>query len=221
LRVRKESESEELKRLRHENKILKQERDILYPKGRLRAKRQQHPKSISSLRSPHVLCKRPRCPLRVNPIRYAFIKENRYRFRINSMCKVLRVNKSSYYHWIKVGSVIKKVDKRLNELIEIIFVQGRANYGTRRIVDKLKELYGLIISRKRISNIMKDLKLKVKMKRRYKNTTDSNHNLPIAANILNRDFYASNPNEKYVGDRSVNKKILNISFFNTRIYSNR
>ncbi len=68
---------------------------------------------------------------------------------------------------------------------------------------------------------MKDLNLKVKMRRRYKNTTDSNHNLPIAANILNRDFYASNPNEKYVGDRSVNKKILNISFFNTRIYTNR
>ena len=47
---------------------------------------------------------------------------------------------------------------------------------------------------------MKDLNLKVKMKRRYKNTTDSNHNLPVAANILNRDFYASNPDEKYVGD---------------------
>ena len=47
---------------------------------------------------------------------------------------------------------------------------------------------------------MKDLNLKVKMKRRYKNTTDSNHNLPIAPNILNRDFYASNPDEKYVGD---------------------
>jgi transposase InsO family protein len=47
---------------------------------------------------------------------------------------------------------------------------------------------------------MKDLNLKVKIKRRYKNTTDSKHNLPIASNILNRDFYASNPNEKYVGD---------------------
>ena len=47
---------------------------------------------------------------------------------------------------------------------------------------------------------MKDLNLKVKMKRRYKNTTDSNHNLPISANILNRDFYASYPDEKYVGD---------------------
>ena len=116
------------------------------------------------------------------------------------MCKVVKVNLSSYYHWIKAGCIIKKVDKKLNEIIEIIFMQGRNNYGTRRIVDKLKELYGLIISRKRISNIMKDLNLQVKMKRRYKNTTDSNHNLPIAANILNRDFYAANANEKYVGD---------------------
>ena len=47
---------------------------------------------------------------------------------------------------------------------------------------------------------MKDLNLKVYVKRRYKNTTESNHNLPIAPNILNRDFYASNPDEKYVGD---------------------
>ena len=52
------------------------------------------------------------------------------------------------------------------------------------------------MSRKRISNIMKNLNLKVKMKRRYKNTTDSNHNLPIAPNILDRDFYASNKDEK-------------------------
>jgi len=47
---------------------------------------------------------------------------------------------------------------------------------------------------------MKTLNLRVKMKRRYKNTTDSNHNLPIAPNILNRDFYASQPDTKYVGD---------------------
>jgi len=47
---------------------------------------------------------------------------------------------------------------------------------------------------------MKSLGLIVKMKRRYKNTTDSNHNLPIAPNLLNRDFYASAPDTKYVGD---------------------
>ena len=116
------------------------------------------------------------------------------------MSKVLKVDRSSYYHWIKAGCVIKKEDTQLNKLVEAIFIQGRKNYGTRRIQDKLKELYGLILSRKHISSIMKDLNLKVKMKRRYKNTTDSNHNLPIAPNLLNRDFYASAQDTKYVGD---------------------
>jgi transposase InsO family protein len=116
------------------------------------------------------------------------------------MCKVIKVNRSAYYHWIEAGMIVKKVDKQLNDLILAIFTQGRNLYGTRPIQGKLLELYGLIVSRKRISMIMKDLNLKVKMKRRYKNTTDSNHNLPIANNILNRDFYASNPNEKWVGD---------------------
>ena len=117
------------------------------------------------------------------------------------MCKVLKVDKSSYYHWVKVGCIMKKVDEKLNELVEIIFVQGRENYGTRRIKDKLEQRYGVIVSRRRIGAIMKDLGLKAKTKKRYKiNTTNSDHNLPIAPNILNRDFYASNPDEKYVGD---------------------
>ncbi|NOQ32401.1 MAG: IS3 family transposase [Helicobacteraceae bacterium] len=140
-----------------------------------------------------ILCKR-------NSIKYAWIYKQQKSFSIKLMCKVIKVDKSSYYHWIQAGSIIKKVDIELNELIKSIFIQGRNTYGTRRIHDKLLELYGLIVSRQRIASIMKDLNLKVKMKRRYKNTTDSNHNLPIAPNILNRDFYASNPDEKYVGD---------------------
>ena len=86
------------------------------------------------------------------------------------MCKVIKVNRSAYYHWISAGCIIKKVDKELNNLIASIFIQGRNNYGTRRIQSKLLELYGFIVSRKRISSIMRDLNLKVKMKRRYKNT---------------------------------------------------
>jgi len=117
------------------------------------------------------------------------------------MCKVLEIDKSSYYHWIRAGSMVKKVDKKLNELVEIVFVQGRCNYGTRRIKEKLEQLYGLIVSRRRICAIMRYLGLEAKIKKRYKiNTTDSNHSLPIAPNVLNRDFYASLPNEKYVGD---------------------
>ena len=122
-------------------------------------------------------------------------------FNITVMCRVLKVDKTSYYHWVKNGCIEKKVDEKLNELIEIIFIQGRSNYGTRRIKDKLKQRYGLLMSRRRIGAIMRDLGLIAKTKKKYHiNTTDSNHNLPIAPNLLDRDFYASSPDQKYVGD---------------------
>ena len=134
-------------------------------------------------------------------MKYAWIKEHSNDFNITVMCKVLKVDRASYYHWIKAGSIVKKVDKQLNELIQIIFKQGRANYGTRRIKSELERLYGLIVSRRRIGAIMRSLGLTAKTKKRYKiNTTDSNHNLPVAPNILNRDFYALEPDKKYVGD---------------------
>lgn len=117
------------------------------------------------------------------------------------MCKVLKVDRSSYYHWTRNGSIVNKADEKLNELIEVFFMQSRQTYGTRRIKAKLLQRYGFIVSRRRIKNIMKELGLSAKMKRRFKiNTTDSNHHLPIAPNILNRDFYSSSPNSKYVGD---------------------
>lgn len=122
-------------------------------------------------------------------------------FQVSVMCKVLKVDRTSYYHWIKNGYIVQRVDEKLNELIKVIFEQGRGNYGTRRIKKALGERYGFIVSNRRIGTIMKDLGLNVKTKKRYKiNTTDSNHDLPIAPNILNRDFYASKPDEKYVGD---------------------
>lgn len=134
-------------------------------------------------------------------MKYAWIKENQMSFQVSVMCRVLKVDRVSYYYWIKNGCVAKKVDEKLNELIEVIFEQGRGNYGTRPIKKALLERYGFIVSRRRIGAIMKDLGLKAKTKKRYKiNTTDSNHNLPIAPNVLNRDFFASNPDKKYVGD---------------------
>ncbi|PLY04681.1 MAG: hypothetical protein C0625_15935 [Arcobacter sp.] len=82
-----------------------------------------------------------------------------------------------------------------------MFIQSRQTYGTRRLNHSLVKRYGLIVSKRRIGNIMKSLNLKTKMKRRFKvTTTNSNHNFAIAPNRINRDFYSSNPNDKYVGD---------------------
>ena len=66
-------------------------------------------------------------------MKYAWIKENKMNFYISVMCRVLKVDRTSYYHWIKCGCVVKKVDEKLNELVTVIFEQGRGNYGTRPI----------------------------------------------------------------------------------------
>lgn len=117
------------------------------------------------------------------------------------MCRVFKVNISSYYHWIRSGSIVEKVDKELNELIEKVFYASNQTYGQRRIKEALAKKYGVIISKRRIGKIMKLLNLIPKMKRKFKvNTTDSNHDLPIAPNILDRDFYAGLADKKYVGD---------------------
>jgi putative transposase len=117
------------------------------------------------------------------------------------MCQVLKVNRSSYYHWVQVGSVVTKVDEKLNGIIKEVFENSRQTYGTRRIKQALVKRYGLITSKRLISKSMKQLNLVVKMKQRFRVlTTDSNHNYPIAPNILDRDFYASSVNSVYVGD---------------------
>ena len=120
---------------------------------------------------------------------------------MTTMCKVLKVNSSSYYHWCRTGCIVEKVDEELNILIKSIFKAGREAYGQRRIKEALLKKYGLIVSKRRIGNIMKSLNLVPKMRKKFKvNTTDSNHNLPIAANILDRDFSSELSDTKYVGD---------------------
>jgi transposase InsO family protein len=116
------------------------------------------------------------------------------------MCKLFKVSRSCYYNWIKRGSVVNKVDEEFNKLIESIFEQSRATYGTRRIKEVLKQRFGFITSRRKIQKSLQQLDLRVKMKRKFRITTTSKHTLPIEPNILNRDFYRSNADETYVGD---------------------
>ena len=78
------------------------------------------------------------------------------------MCRVFKVNMSSYYHWIRSGCIIEKVDEELNSLIRSIFKAGREAYGQRRIKEALLSKYGIIVSKRRIGNIMKSLNLVVK-----------------------------------------------------------
>ena len=129
------------------------------------------------------------------------MKEYEEDFNITIMCKVLKVNRSAYYHWINNGCIVNKVDKKLNQLIKDIFYQYREVYGTRRIKAVLVQEYGVIVSTRKIAKSMKEVGVIVKMKRKFKvRTTDSNHNYKISPNRLQRDFRTNVPDEVYVGD---------------------
>jgi len=129
------------------------------------------------------------------------MKEYEQDFNVTVMCKVLKVNRSAYYHWVNNGCIVNKVDKRLNQLIKDIFYQYREVYGTRRIKEALVQEYGVIVSTRKIAKCMKEVGISVKMKRKFKvTTTDSNHDYSISPNRLQRDFRTNIPDEVYVGD---------------------
>ena len=79
-------------------------------------------------------------------------KEYSQIFSIKRMCLIIGVSRSCYYHWLRIDH---QADVELNELVKDIFIGSRTTYGTRRIKKKLEQLYGLVISRRRIGYIMK------------------------------------------------------------------
>lgn len=115
------------------------------------------------------------------------------------MCRLIGVSRNGYYRWMREGE--RRNDPMLDFWIEQIFKDSMQTYGARRLQKTLERKYGWIVSRRRIARVMKRLGLRAKMKRRFRVlTTDSKHNLAISPNRINQDFYATAPNQAYVGD---------------------
>ena len=117
------------------------------------------------------------------------------------MANEFGVSRSGYYAWLnRVPGKHKLEEMRLIKIIKYIFDQNKMRYGSPRIWKDIVNLFCMQISRKRVEKIMKKYGLQAKHKKRWKNTTDSNHKLPVAENILNREFTANEPGEKWVSD---------------------
>lgn len=118
------------------------------------------------------------------------------------MARVLRVSRSGYQHWFERRGVLsEQALRRLrrNELIFNAFQVSKQRSGVVRIKHDLEAL-GHYCDVKTIACSMRRQGLVAKATRRFKVTTDSDHNYPIAKNLLNRDFTAVAPNQKWVGD---------------------
>ena len=133
-------------------------------------------------------------------MKYLFVKEHAVRWPIAQMCRVLSVSTSGYYGWRKKPCHQRfRDDEKLRKVIHTTFYNFKQRYGSPRIFREMRSL-GYRIGRKRVERLMREMNLHATPIKRFVHTTNSNHDGPIADNLLNQDFIASQPNEKWVGD---------------------
>lgn len=116
------------------------------------------------------------------------------------MCRVLEVSTTGYYDWRNRPPGVRAcANQLLDEHIQEVFHQHKSRYGSPRIVDELNDK-GISCSENRIARRMQILGLQAVQTKKFKVTTDSEHDKPVAANLLQQDFTAEEPNQKWVSD---------------------
>jgi putative transposase len=122
-------------------------------------------------------------------------------FPVAPMCRVLDVSKSGYYAWKnRKPSARKLEEERIKVAIRAAHERGRGTYGPEKIQDELAEVEQMEVGLNRIKRLRRQMKIRCKQVKKYKATTDSNHNLPVAPNLLDQDFVVSSPNKAWVAD---------------------
>jgi transposase InsO family protein len=121
-------------------------------------------------------------------------------FRVENMCRVLRVSPSGYYAWSGRGASEHEIeDARLIDKIRGIYDASNGVYGVRRIHRQLLA-GGESCSRNRVARLMRKCGIKARRRLKYRVTTDSKHNFPVAKNLLAREFFSAGPNQVWASD---------------------
>ena len=116
------------------------------------------------------------------------------------MCRVLRVSRSGYYAWcVRPESRRVAESRRLLEKIKLVHKKSRRRYGSPRVHGQLV-CDGESVSRGRVERLMRANGIRAKQKRKFVPTTDSKHDLPVAHNILGREFTVGEPDQVWVSD---------------------
>lgn len=133
-------------------------------------------------------------------MRFAFIAAKQAEHTVTILCRCMRVTRSGFYAWAKRGlSARAKRDVVLRTKLRAFHAASKDRYGRPRLWKDLKE-DGEAVSEKRVGRLMREEGLKGKVPKRFTQTTNSQHDDPIAANLLDRDFTAAGPNQRWVGD---------------------
>jgi len=133
-------------------------------------------------------------------VKFAWMAAEKASFRVSELCRALDVTPSGYYAWCRrPESPRAQRDRQLKVLVRASFGASKQRYGSPRIHEDLIE-QDERVSRKRVIRLMQEDGLKARVRKRFKCTTMSDHDQPVAANLLDRQFTADGPNQRWVGD---------------------
>ena len=134
-------------------------------------------------------------------MRFRFIEDHRDTWPVRVMCAALEVSASGYYAWRGRPESPRAAENRaLLAGIRSVFARHRGRYGAPRIHAALRA-EGRLVSRGRVERLMRCHGIRATTQRRFRVvTTDSNHSLPVADNLLDQTFLATRPNQIWLAD---------------------
>jgi len=128
------------------------------------------------------------------------IEAEKANFPIELMCQVLEISRSAWYAWKNRPESIRKQSDRLTlGKIRKVYKDSRGTYGSPRITTDLRE-QGEIVNRKRVARLMRENGIVGSPEPKWLVTTESNHDMPVAPNLLGRNFTVDAPDQVWVGD---------------------
>ena len=133
-------------------------------------------------------------------MRYRFIEGHRDRWPMQALCDALQVGTAGYYAWrVRPTSARARRREALGHEIGAIHARVKARHGSPRVHAELVGR-GHRCCVNTVAKAMRDAGITAKTKRKFRHTTDSNHDRPVAPNVLDRQFDAAGPNEAWVAD---------------------
>ena len=133
-------------------------------------------------------------------MKFSFIHTEKASFPVAAMCRVLGVTRQGYYAFVKRPPSARALEEdRLRERLKELHVESRQTYGSPRMLRALRA-EGVRVSKRRIERALRVLELRVKLRRPFRRTTQSDPGHTPAPNVLDRTFQASRPDERWVTD---------------------
>jgi transposase InsO family protein len=133
-------------------------------------------------------------------VKFVFIAAEKAWAPVATLCRVLEVSRSGFYAWEDRDPSKRSMDDD-KLVVEIVAIHkaSRETYGSPRVHMELQAM-GIAVSRKRVARLMRTLGLESPRKKRFKATTDSKHDMPVAENVLDRKFEVEAPDLAWVTD---------------------